>query len=97
MIWLGRTDFRLIETQQDGSRVFHRRQLNAVLALRDATSGVIESYDRIDAVVSAFVGEHDYMQLHEVDPLLSDLGVTDTNAVAQLPDQTIAQTIIDGG
>jgi hypothetical protein len=97
MMWLGRTDFRLIETKKDGTRVFHRRQLNAVLALRDATSGVIESYDRIDAVVSAFVGEHDYMQLHEVDRLLTDLGVTDTKAVAELPDQTIAQTIIDGG
>ena len=96
-MWLGRTDFRLIETQTDGSRVFHRRQLNAVLALRDATSDVMESYDQIDAVVSAFVGEHDYMQLHEVDQLLTDLGVSDTSAVADLPDQTIAQTIIDRG
>lgn len=97
MMWLGRTDFRLIETQEDGSRVFHRRQLNAMLALRDAVQDVSAPFERIDAVISAFVGEHDYMQLKEIASLLTDLGASSLDELAALSDQTIAQTIIDKG
>lgn len=97
MMWLGRTDFRLIETQPDGTRLFHRRQFNSALALRDAVSGVMEQFQRIDAVVSAFVGEHDYMELHEIDRLLEALGVKSSAEVAALTDQQIAQTIIERG
>jgi hypothetical protein len=93
MIWLGRTDFRLIETQPDGQRVFHRRQLMATLALRDAVSGVLDPYRRVDEAISVFAGEHDYMQLAELDALLAELGPDP----ALLPDQQIAQTIIDRG
>jgi hypothetical protein len=97
MMWLGRTDFRLIETQEDGSRVFHRRQLDAMLALRDAVQDVAPQYERIDAVISAFVGQHDYMQLKEIADLLADLGASSLEDVAALSDQTIAQTIVDKG
>lgn len=93
-MWLGRTDFRLIETLPDGSQVFRRRQLNAVLALREALAGEARlAFDRIDAVISAFVGEHDYMELREVDALLADLGAPPDS----LTDQQIAQIIIDKG
>lgn len=95
MMWLGRIDFRLIETQPDGSQVFHRRQLNAMLALRDAVSGATAEFERIDAVLTAFVGEHDYMQLAEIAPLLADLGASSIADVAKLSDQQVAQTIID--
>jgi hypothetical protein len=97
MMWLGRTDFRLIETQPDGSQVFHRRQLNSVLALRDAVADVKTQFERIDAIVTAFVGQHDYMQLREVDALLGDLGVSSADELDAVSDETIAQTIIDRG
>jgi hypothetical protein len=97
MMWLGRTDFRLIETQEDGSRVFHRRQLNAMLALRDAVQDVTPQFERIDSVISAFVGEHDYMRLQEIAGLLQDLGASSAADVSALSDQTIAQTILDKG
>ncbi|HKP63286.1 MAG TPA: DUF3160 domain-containing protein [Polyangiales bacterium] len=94
MIWLGRTDFRLIETLGDGSRVFHRRQFDAVLALRDAIQGsALDAYINIDAVVSAFVGDHDYMQLREIEALLQVIG-GDPKA---LSDQELATRIIEGG
>ncbi len=97
MIWLGRTDFRLIETQSNGGRVFHRRQLNAVLALREAVQGpAADAWKRIDGVVTAFVGPHDYMQLGEVDALLEDLRAISTD-IGSLSDAAVAQAILDGG
>jgi len=98
MIWLGRTDFRLIETLGDGKQVFHHRQLANMLALRDVVSGPArDAYARIDAAVTAFVGEHDYMQLSEIDALLQDLGATNSAEALALDDETVAQAIIDGG
>lgn len=96
MMWLGRTDFRLIETTPSGERVFRRRQFDAMLALRDLVDG-LDDYSQIDAAVTAFVGEHDYMHLAEVDALLTDLSAGSTAAVATLSDEQVAQTIIDKG
>jgi hypothetical protein len=74
MMWLGRIDLRLLETQSDGSQVFRRRQLEAALALRDLVGAdLLPNFARIDDTVTAFVGEHDYMQLHELGELLVDL------------------------
>jgi hypothetical protein len=62
MMWLGRIDLRLLETQPDGSQVFRRRQLEAALALRDLVGAdLLPNFARIDDTVTAFVGEHDYM------------------------------------
>lgn len=97
MMWMGRIDFRLIETKTDGSRVFHRRQLDAMLALRDSMRNVAEPYERVDALLSAFVGEHDYMHLQQVESLLADLGASSSAELAALSDETIAQTIIERG
>lgn len=93
-MWLGRTDFRLIETLPDGSTVFRRRQLEAALALRSVVSGEGRAaFDLLDRVIGAFVGEHDFMQLSQLDALLADLG----GDVATKSDQEIAQTIIEKG
>jgi hypothetical protein len=94
-MWLGRTDLRLIETLPDGSQVFRRRQLEAVLALRALVEGPARvAFDHIDQVISAWVGEHDYMQLREVDALIADLGGTQLDGWS---DQQLAQTIIEKG
>ncbi|MDD9941597.1 MAG: DUF3160 domain-containing protein [Myxococcales bacterium] len=98
MMWLGRIDFRLIETQDDGSQVFHRRQLEATLGLR-ALMGqdLVGLWNELDAIVTAFIGEHDYMILPQLDALLADLGVEGLAQLSALDDQTIASAIIDGG
>jgi hypothetical protein len=96
MLWLGRVEFRLIETLDTGEQVFHRRQLDAALALRDLIQSS-DAFARIDAVLSEFIGEHDYMQLGELDGLLRDLGALTSADVAALSDQQIAQTIIEKG
>ncbi len=102
MIWLGRIDFRLIETQPDHSRVFHRRQLEGVLALAATMSPDLEAaYGRIDRAIGAFIGEHDYMVLDEVKRLMGDLGADGPDAypatLAANDDADIAAAIDAGG
>lgn len=97
MMWLGRIDFRMIETQPDGSRIFRRRQVEAALGLHQLTSPEsLQDWQFIDRVVGAFVGEHDYMHLGQIDPLLTDLGVSSAEELAGVPDQRLAQAIVDG-
>ncbi|HTN83076.1 MAG TPA: DUF3160 domain-containing protein [Sorangium sp.] len=95
MIWLGRIDFRLIETQEDGSQRLRRRQVESAIALRRLLdSSALEQYQAIDATVSAFVGEHDYMTLEEVDELLTALNAPD--GIAAVDDATLAAAIVKG-
>jgi hypothetical protein len=97
MIWFGRTDLRLIETQADGTRVFLRRQLDAALALRELMDEAsLADWTAIDTTIGAFVGEHDDMTVPELGALLGDLGVGHRAELAALPDARIAQAIVDG-
>ncbi len=94
MIWLGRTDFRMLEAQQDGTRLFRRRQLEAALLLRELIDASLRPrFERIDGVVTAFVGEHDYMQLGELDRLLEDLSVSSLAELASVDDATIVEVL----
>ncbi|NUQ73661.1 MAG: DUF3160 domain-containing protein [Polyangiaceae bacterium] len=98
MMWLGRVDFRMLETQPDGSQVFQRRQVEGALALRDLMGDTTQSrWQRVDGAIQAFVGESDYMTLPELSSLLADLKVTNIADLASVPDDKIAQAIIDGG
>jgi hypothetical protein len=95
MMWLGRTDLRLIETETAENQTFHRRQLEAALAMRalfDETS--LANWQKIDRTVGAFVGEHDSMILPQLDSLLTDLGAKNVSDLASIDDAKIAQTII---
>ncbi|WP_437757056.1 DUF3160 domain-containing protein [Sorangium sp. So ce1389] len=95
MIWLGRIDLRLIETQDDGSQILRRRQVESAIALRRLLdSSALEQYQAIDATISAFVGEHDYMTLEEVDELLTALNAP--NGIAAVDDATLAGAIVEG-
>jgi len=95
MIWLGRIDFRLIETQDDGSQVFRRQQVDSMLALRALfDEATYDKYLRFDHAISAFVGEHDYMTLQEVEPFTSDLG--SPGDLDDVSDEDIARTLIEG-
>jgi hypothetical protein len=97
MMWMGRIDLRMIETQPNGSQTFWRRQLEVALGLRsllDAAS--LADWQQIDRVIGAFVGEHDYMALPQLDELLSALGRAPGAGIEGLSDQALAQAIVDG-
>jgi hypothetical protein len=98
MMWLGRIDFRLIETQPDGERIFHRRQFDAMLALHALFDEPnLARHQAIDGVIQTFVGESDNLKVAEVGRLLADLGAPADATAVDLPDQRVAQAIIDGG
>jgi hypothetical protein len=97
MIWLGRVDFRLLETQEDGSQLFRRRQLESAVALRSLMKGALEdSFARIDGVIGAFVGESDYMTVPNLDDFLGKLKVSEPNELSSFSDEQLAQSLSEG-
>lgn len=102
MIWLGRVDLRLIETLEDHSQVFHRRQLEAALAIRAVMNrDAVARWGNLDRAIEAFVGESDNMVLSELDALMADLGAqgpeTYAATLAGVDDAAAAQAILSGG
>jgi hypothetical protein len=98
MMWLGRIDFRLIETQPDGSQLFRRRQLEGMLLMNELVdTELAERFRRIDDSLAAFVGEPDYMVLNQVPELLSALQVSSAAEVAAVSDDDIVSTLLSNG
>ncbi|HKP59143.1 MAG TPA: DUF3160 domain-containing protein [Polyangiales bacterium] len=98
LMWLGRIDLRLIETNPDGTQTFHRDQLETAVLLSqllDATG--LANFQRIDTTLQTFFGPRDSMSIPEVATLLADLGIHDGAGLAALSDQQLAQAIITGG
>lgn len=96
MMWLGRVDLRLLETQPTGEQLFHRRQFEAMLALSQLMNAAAsDAWLRMDTLIRAFVGESDYMTPPEVPTLIQALGGAAT--IASLSDEAIAQAIVEGG
>jgi uncharacterized protein DUF3160 len=97
MIWIGRTDFRLLETESDGRRVLRRRQIEAALALRALMDdGALADWHAVDRGIGAFAGEHDYMVVPELDQLLADIGSTPEAGLGSVSDDVLAQAIVAG-
>lgn len=97
MMWLGRTDLRLIETLPDGSQTFRRHQLEIAYGLRELLDEQgFADFRAIDAAIGAFVGEHDDMTLPEIDALSADLGIQGRAQLGGLDDARIAQAIVAG-
>jgi uncharacterized protein DUF3160 len=96
MMWLGRTDFRLIETNSDGSQSFSRPQYDALLLLRQTMSEQeLSSFGKVDAALQMFLGESDTMTVPQVDLLLTDLGGLDQARAAD--DSTVEAALRAGG
>jgi hypothetical protein len=97
MMWLGRTDLRFIETQSSGERILRRKQVEIAFALRDLMGAEQRAeWALIDRIVTAFVGEHDYMVLPELDALQQTLGIDSAAQLGEISDDALAQAIIDG-
>jgi len=97
MMWLGRTDLRIIETQSDGSQLFRRRQFDGALGIASlVTADLAAGFARLDGAIEAFVGESDNMRVAEFPALLARLGTADLAAVAALDDATIAAAVVAG-
>jgi hypothetical protein len=72
MMWLGRIDFRMVETQPDGELLFHRRQLEGAVALRRTMDAeALGGWRAVDDAIRLFVGEPDGMTPPQIDDLLA--------------------------
>lgn len=97
-MWLGRIDFRILETQPDHTQLFYRRQLEGAYALRAVMDAeALSAFQLLDDTVGAFVGEHDNMTIGQLDALLSDLRIASGAELSKLPDAAIAKAVSDGG
>lgn len=98
MMWLGRVDLRLIETQSDGTQRFYRRQFDAAVALRELLgASEFTLWQHIDDTIGAYTGEHDSMTPKTLDGLMSALQVSSLADSAKLSDQQIVGEIARGG
>lgn len=94
MMWLGRIDFRMLETTPDGEQVLRRPQVQAALGLRDLVlEAASEEYAVIDDTITAFVGEHDYLTVDDLGVFLEGLGGAE--ALAERSDGELAQALVD--
>lgn len=97
MMWLGRTDLRLLETLPTGEQVLRRNQVEIAFVLRDLMAEKQrQEWALIDRIVTAFIGEHDYMVLPELDALQQALGFDSLAELDEISDQDLAQAIVDG-
>lgn len=98
MMWLGRIDFRLVETDKLGNRVLNRRQVEATLAVEALmTEADRAAWARINRAVEAFVGKSDNMTIEQIPLLMADLGVADLSGLTDVDDETLKGTILSGG
>jgi len=98
MMWLGRVDLRLVETQPSGAQTFNRRSFDAAAALRrlmDAEQ--FERWRKLDGVIGAFVGERDSLSPEEMDGLMTALGMTPESSPASISDEAIQAELASGG
>ncbi|HVW24074.1 MAG TPA: DUF3160 domain-containing protein [Polyangiaceae bacterium] len=95
MIWLGRVDFRLVETNPDGSQTFHREQYEAMLAVRDLVGPSLDRWQQVDDVLSTFVGKSDNMVVPQIDQLVADLG--GESAALAASDDAVNAALVKGG
>lgn len=98
MMWLGRVDLRLIETQSDGTQLFRRRQFDAAVALYELMDeDAFALWRHIDSTVGTFVGERDSMSPQDMKGLLDALKVSSLEQANTLSDDSIADEIARGG
>jgi hypothetical protein len=97
MMWLGRTELRLVDVDPHGTRVLIRREIEDVLALGQlVTSSLRSQWDSIERIIALFVGEADYMTLPQVAQLQVALGIAASTDLATITDQKLLETIDAG-
>lgn len=103
MIWLGRTDLRFLQFDTFAGAgappQFFRRQFLDGLLLAELTEdgGRLTAWQQIDTVLRGFVGESDNMTVADFPSLRTVTGTTTAAALAALPDDALAQALLDGG
>jgi hypothetical protein len=101
MMWLGRTDLRLLVydlAHPTAPPAFVRRQFLDALLLAELDAGdLATTWTTIDGVLRGFVGESDNMAPADFSKLQSLAGASTIDALAAVPDATLSSLLLDGG
>ena len=79
MSWLAQVDFRFVEFDPaDGKPIFRQSQVVAAAIFRDAidAAGMRFTWNKIDRLLAALVGESDNTALPDLDRFMADMGFT---------------------
>lgn len=97
MMWLGRVDLRIVETEGSGNQTFRRKQFDTAAALTLIMGAAErERFERIDGIIGGYVGEHDNTTPMDLARLLNDLGATTLAEVQALTDEAILEKLATG-
>jgi hypothetical protein len=97
MMWLGRTDLRLLSQDTSGAVEFHRRQFVAAALLAKLVEPVQADWTKIDKTLRAFLGESDNMMPTDFAALRVVAGVDTPAALLAKSDEELARAIVSGG
>ena len=97
MMWLGRIDFRMVETRKDGTQVVNRSQLKAVMALEAIIFQQQTLWEQINRTIELFVGVSDNMTPAEISSLRDLLGITTVKDLDALSDDEIKNAVLKNG
>jgi hypothetical protein len=98
MIWLGQTDFRAIETDENANTHFRRIDFDAFVAAREAMDEkALELWRGIDRLVSFFIGRHDSMTPEGLDRLARELGARGITDLYRRSDRDVEQAFRRSG
>ena len=97
MMWLGRTDLRLVSQRVTGEVSFNRRQFAAAALLAKVVEPVQTAWAQVDRTLRAFVGESDNMAPVDFATLRTVVGVDTSLALLARSDADLASAIVNGG
>jgi hypothetical protein len=94
MMWLGRIDFRVLQTNPSGAQVFQRDEFEAMVLLRDVMDKhAMELWGAIDQAVAVFVGMHDSATPRDLDALLNNLKARSLRDVERLDPEALERAV----
>jgi hypothetical protein len=97
MMWLGRTDLRLLSQKASGEVALGRRQFAAAALMAKLVEPVRDDWERVDRTLRAFLGESDNMVPTDFSALRALAGVDSWAALLDRSDEELARAIVGGG
>jgi hypothetical protein len=97
MMWLGRTDLRLLSQKASGEISFDRRQFAAAALMARLIEPVQGNWAQLDRTLRSFVGESDNMKPTDFATLRTVAGVDSWSALLAQSDPELAGALVAGG
>lgn len=95
MMWLGRADFRLVDTSCHGERTFRRRELEAAVLLASLLERRAQKqWDLIDQILSTFTAPKDQMDVRDVQSFARGLAGGSLSRLRKVPDEAIQERLL---